>query len=79
VALRARLGHLFGEDAAEATRLIYGGSVTGGNAADLAAVPECDGLFVGRHAWTPSGLTEIAAIVADLARKVSQWNKEHAS
>lgn len=48
--------------------LLYGGSVTSGNAGALAAVPHVDGLFAGRAAWHAEGLVEIAALVAGSQR-----------
>ncbi|WP_026781959.1 triose-phosphate isomerase [Pleomorphomonas koreensis] len=47
-----------------AVPVLYGGSVSAGNAADLAAEPMVDGLFVGRAAWTPEGLAGLIAAVA---------------
>ena len=40
-------------EAAEATRIQYGGSAKPGNAADLAAQPDIDGLLIGGAALTP--------------------------
>jgi triosephosphate isomerase len=65
--LRARLGEDYGPEASRRTRIIYGGSVTSANGPALAALPEVDGLFVGRAAWTPEGFAEIIAIVAQAA------------
>lgn len=39
--------------------VLYGGSVNLGNCATYAALPQVDGLFVGRAAWTPSGFVEV--------------------
>ncbi|MES9946424.1 MAG: triose-phosphate isomerase [Candidatus Thiodiazotropha sp.] len=57
----------FGEQTAEATRIVYGGSVTPSNGPDLIAIPDVDGLFIGRAAWSPDGLAEIINIVAEAA------------
>ena len=46
-ALRARLTGSFGASVADATRLLYGGSVKPDNAADLAAQADIDGSLVG--------------------------------
>jgi triosephosphate isomerase len=46
-ATRKALAHLYDEQAAEATRIQYGGSVKPGNAADLMAQPDVDGFLVG--------------------------------
>jgi triosephosphate isomerase len=47
-----------------ARALLYGGSVSARNAADLLRDPHTDGLFVGRAAWTAEGLLELLAIGA---------------
>jgi triosephosphate isomerase len=44
--------------------LLYGGSVNQENAAGLLADPATDGLFVGRAAWTASGLLALIGIAA---------------
>ena len=67
-ALRAELDARFGAAVAEATRIVYGGSVTPQNGTELIALPNVDGLFVGRAAWTPAGFFEIIKIVNDAAR-----------
>jgi triosephosphate isomerase len=48
--------------------LLYGGSVDGTNATAYAALPETNGLFIGRAAWSPDGLIRIAAAVGALTR-----------
>jgi triosephosphate isomerase len=45
--IRATVGRLFGEAAAEAVRIQYGGSVKPDNAADLLSRPNIDGALVG--------------------------------
>lgn len=65
--LRSLLRERFGEQAADATRIVYGGSVTPSNGHELIAIPDVDGLFVGRAAWSPDGLAEIINIVAEAA------------
>jgi triosephosphate isomerase len=45
--LRSALAERLGTDAAERTRLLYGGSVKGSNAAEIFAVPDVDGALVG--------------------------------
>lgn len=62
--LRDLLRREWGAATAEATRIIYGGSVSPRNGADLIALPNVDGLFIGRAAWTPEGFAEMVAIVA---------------
>ena len=45
--IRPALADLFGADAAQAIRVLYGGSVTAANAAEYFASPEIDGALVG--------------------------------
>jgi triosephosphate isomerase len=45
--IRPALSDLFGRDAAQAIRVLYGGSVTAANAAEYFASPEIDGALVG--------------------------------
>jgi triosephosphate isomerase len=45
--------------------VLYGGSVNPDNAKALAVVPEVDGLFVGRAAWTAQGLLGIARLAVE--------------
>ena len=63
--LRALLVDVWGDAAAQATRIIYGGSVSPANGAGLIALPNVDGLFIGRAAWTPEGFAAMVQIVAD--------------
>ncbi|MCV6586829.1 MAG: triose-phosphate isomerase [Marinibacterium sp.] len=46
-AMRARLTDRFGADTGDAVRLLYGGSVKPGNAAEIFAVADVDGALVG--------------------------------
>ena len=52
--------------------LLYGGSVSEENAAELLADPHTDGVFVGRAAWTPAGLLAIVGIAAEHA--AARWH-----
>jgi triosephosphate isomerase len=45
--IRPALTELFGKDAAQAIRVLYGGSVTAANAAEYFVSPEIDGALVG--------------------------------
>jgi triosephosphate isomerase len=45
--IRAALAELFGKDTAQAIRVLYGGSVTGANAAEFFGQPDIDGALVG--------------------------------
>lgn len=66
--LRALLRAVWGEQTAEATRIIYGGSVSPSNGPGLIALPNVDGLFIGRAAWKPEGFAEMVEIVARAKR-----------
>ena len=45
--IRPRLAAVFGQEAADSMRILYGGSVKPGNAADLLGRPDIDGALVG--------------------------------
>lgn len=51
------------------TRIMYGGAVNQENAPALARLEGVDGLFVGRAAWTPTGLASIVAHVLHAAEE----------
>lgn len=44
--------------------LLYGGSVTPSNAAELLSIPGVQGLFIGRAAWTLQGYLELLQIAS---------------
>jgi L-erythrulose 1-phosphate isomerase len=52
--IRSGCQDLFGEPGSEIP-ILYGGSVDPGNAAIFTALPDIDGLFVGRAAWSVEG------------------------
>jgi triosephosphate isomerase len=52
--IRSGCADLFAEPGGEIP-ILYGGSVDPGNAATFTALPDIDGLFVGRAAWTVDG------------------------
>jgi triosephosphate isomerase len=58
-AIRAKLAALYGEEVAEATRILYGGSVKGSNAAELMAEPDVDGALVGGASLDAKDFTRI--------------------
>ena len=58
--LRGRLAERFGAAAAAATRVLYGGSVTPANAADLFAKPDIDGGLGGGASLVPAGFAALA-------------------
>ena len=52
-AIRARVGETFGEAAAQAVRILYGGSVKSSNVAGIMAKPDVDGALVGGASLDP--------------------------
>ena len=54
--IRSGCEDLFAEPGGEIP-ILYGGSVDPGNAGTFTALPDIDGLFVGRAAWTVEGFT----------------------
>lgn len=56
--IRATLAAKFSA-AAQNVPILYGGSVNPSNCAQYAALPQVDGLFVGRAAWTPPGFVDV--------------------
>jgi len=66
--IRGVLGRLFGADAAGRTRIIYGGSVKPGNAAELAACPDVDGFLVGGASLAANDFLSICRSAAGAAR-----------
>lgn len=65
-AICARLGELSGPAAAEAMRLLYGGSVNGDNAAELLDAGDVDGALVGGASLTAAKFLPIVAAAARL-------------
>jgi triosephosphate isomerase len=59
VGIRARLAEKFGDKAAQAMRILYGGSVKADNAADLMAEPDIDGALVGGASLDAKGFAGI--------------------
>ncbi len=59
--IRAVLTELFGDEAAEAVRIQYGGSMKPGNAAELLAQPDIDGGLIGGAALVVDDFVAIAA------------------
>ncbi len=62
-ALRTALADRLGPEAAQAVRLLYGGSVKPGNAAEIFGVPDVDGALVGGASLKAA---DFAAIIAAL-------------
>jgi triosephosphate isomerase (TIM) len=59
--IRGRLRAWFGGDAADACRVIYGGSVKPDNIAELIAQPDVDGALVGGASLDPRSFADIVA------------------
>jgi triosephosphate isomerase len=65
-AIRAKLTETYGEAGAE-VRILYGGSVNAGNAAELLAADEVGGALVGGASLTAEGFTAIIGAAAALS------------
>jgi triosephosphate isomerase len=55
-------------EAAARLRILYGGSVSADNAAELVTPPDVDGLLVGSASLTPAGFAGVLGAVADCYR-----------
>ncbi|HAL16551.1 MAG TPA: triose-phosphate isomerase [Anaerolineaceae bacterium] len=62
--IRPALRELHGKAVADATRVLYGGSVTGSNAAEFFSQPEIDGALVGGASLKPVEFVEIVRAAA---------------
>ncbi len=62
--IRGVLRELLGSERAEAIRILYGGSVTGENIAEVLAVPHVDGALVGGASLTAAAFAPIVAAAA---------------
>lgn len=62
--IRPALADLFGEAFSQAVRVLYGGSVTGSNAAEFFAEPEIDGALVGGASLKVADFTQIVMAAA---------------
>jgi triosephosphate isomerase len=67
-AIRTRLAEVYGE-AAAAVRILYGGSVNAGNAAELLAADEVGGALVGGASLAAESFTAIIGAAAALAQR----------
>lgn len=65
-AVRAKLSELLGADAAARLRILYGGSVSGANAASLLACADVDGALVGGASLTADKFVPIIEAAAAL-------------
>lgn len=57
--IRQTLVDLYGDDIGRRIPLLYGGSVNNSNAMELLAMPNIDGLFIGRSAWDADNFSVI--------------------
>jgi triosephosphate isomerase len=64
--IRKILAELFGENAANTIRILYGGSMNAGNASGLLAQPDVDGGLIGGASLTPKSFCEIVQAALDL-------------
>lgn len=64
--IRSVLSEMYGEDTAQKIRIQYGGSVKGGNAAELISQPDIDGALVGGASLEPASFFEIIRNVAEV-------------
>lgn len=62
--IRPALAELFGAQAAQGIRILYGGSVTAANAAEFFAQPEIDGALVGGASLKPDDFLAIVRAAA---------------
>ncbi len=62
--IRPVLRELYGRQIAEQTRVLYGGSVTGANAAEFFSQPEIDGALVGGASLKPADFVAIVQAAA---------------
>jgi triosephosphate isomerase len=62
--IRGWLSERFGQDTAQAVRLVYGGSVAPAHARDLLSLADLDGLGAGRKGRNPDAFAEIVRLVA---------------
>jgi triosephosphate isomerase len=63
-ALRATLTEKYGEDIANTTRILYGGSVKSGNIAELVAEQDIDGALVGGASLDAAEFAKLCALAA---------------
>lgn len=60
--LRRSVARRLGEAAADRLRILYGGSVKPGNAAELLAEPDLDGFLIGGASLDPASFSDIIAV-----------------
>lgn len=65
--VRSKLAAIYDQATADRTRILYGGSVKPGNAADLAAQPDIDGALVGGACLVADDFVAIMAAASSVA------------
>jgi triosephosphate isomerase (TIM) len=63
--IRKPMAEMYGEDTAQGTRVLYGGSVTAANAAEFFGMPEIDGALVGGASLKAEEFLNIVRAAAD--------------
>ena len=63
-AIRAKLAEKYGQEIAEAVRILYGGSVKSGNIAELVKQDDIDGALVGGASLDAEEFTKLCALAA---------------
>ncbi|WP_066588245.1 triose-phosphate isomerase [Cellulomonas timonensis] len=63
-AIRGKLAELYGQEVADAVRVLYGGSVKSGNVASIMAKPDVDGALVGGASLDAEEFAKIARFQA---------------
>ncbi len=63
-ALRGALTEKYGDEVANATRILYGGSVKSGNIAELVAEQDIDGALVGGASLDAAEFAKLCALAA---------------
>jgi len=65
--IRGKLAEIYDQGTADRTRILYGGSVKPGNAADLAAQPDIDGALVGGACLVSDDFVAIISAASSVA------------
>ncbi|MBN2240923.1 MAG: triose-phosphate isomerase [Dehalococcoidales bacterium] len=66
--VRRTVAEMYGKEAAEDVRILYGGSVTAANTKEFLSQPEIDGALVGGASLKPDDFTSIASQTAEVRR-----------
>lgn len=69
--IRHNIAELYGEQAADAVRVLYGGSVTADTAIGYVSLPEIDGLLVGGASLNYHAFSDIVDSAYHVARNIS--------